>query len=141
MELGAVKKQIFDEKKISGSWNKDSIWRELAIIVLQEYGIDGRLLQANKSLYSWLGVCVHVGGVKQQPFTILTKVNGLQQGCTITTLHSLYEMDIHWLPSQRRFATVKSCKVNRLLVSDDFLLVAFSQQVQHALGRLAAACF
>jgi len=38
--------------------------------VLQEYGVDGCMLLAIKSLYSCSEVCVRVDGVKSQPFTV-----------------------------------------------------------------------
>jgi len=41
----------------------DRVPREKLWGVLREYGVDGRLLLAVKSLYSCSEVCVHVGGV------------------------------------------------------------------------------
>jgi len=42
----------------------------LAKSLLREYGIEGRLLLADKSLYSCSEICVHVGKVKSRPFTV-----------------------------------------------------------------------
>jgi len=42
---------------------REKVWR-----VLQEYGVDRRLLLAVKSFYSCSDVCDHVDGVKLQPF-------------------------------------------------------------------------
>jgi len=53
--------------------------------MLREYGVDGRLLLAVKSLYSGSEVCVHVGGVKSQPFTVGV---GLRQSCFLSSLLS-----------------------------------------------------
>jgi len=58
--------------------------------VLREYGVDDRLLLAAMSLYSYSDICVRVGGVKSQRFTV---GDGLQQRCAVTTLHSLYELN------------------------------------------------
>jgi len=51
--------------------------------VLREYGVDGRLLLAAKSLYSCSDVCVRVGRVKSRPFTVGV---GVRQGCVLSPL-------------------------------------------------------
>jgi len=43
--------------------------------VLWEYGVDGRLLLALKSLYSCSEICIHVGKVNSQPFTVGVGLN------------------------------------------------------------------
>ena len=48
----------------------DRVPREKLWWVLQEYGVDDRLLLAVKSLYSRSEVCVRGGVVKWQPFTV-----------------------------------------------------------------------
>jgi len=62
---------------------RQSIPREKLWGVLSEYGVDGRLLLALKSLYSCSNVCVRVGRFKSQPFTVGF---GLQQGCVLPPL-------------------------------------------------------
>ena len=54
----------------------DRVPREKLRRVLQEYGVDDRLLLVVKSLYACSEVCVRVGKVKSRLFTV-----GLQQGC------------------------------------------------------------
>jgi len=51
--------------------------------VLREHGVDGRLLLAAKSLYSYSDVCVRIGRVKSRPFTV---GDGLPQGCVLSPL-------------------------------------------------------
>ena len=51
--------------------------------VLRDYGVDGRLLLAAKSLYSCSEVCVRVERVKSRPFTVGV---GLWQGCVLSPL-------------------------------------------------------
>ena len=51
--------------------------------VLQEYGVDGRLLLACRSLYSCSEVFVRVSGGKSQPFTVGF---GLRKGCMLSSL-------------------------------------------------------
>ena len=63
----------------------DQVPREKLWGMLREYGVDGRLLMAINSLYSCSDVCVHVGGVKSQPFTVGV---GLRQGCFLSPLLS-----------------------------------------------------
>jgi len=48
----------------------DRVHREKLCGVLREYDVGGRLLLAVKSLNSCSDVCVCVGGVKSQPFTV-----------------------------------------------------------------------
>jgi len=47
----------------------DRVPREKLWGVLREYGVDGRLLLAVKSLHSCSEICVPIGKVKSQPFT------------------------------------------------------------------------
>jgi len=59
----------------------------------------------------------------------------------ITPLYSLNELDRQLQTSQQRGVTVGNCKINRLLIAEDLVLLAFSDQgLQHALGRFTAAC-
>jgi len=51
--------------------------------VLHDYDVDGYLLLAVKSLYSFSEGCVRVGRVKSRPFTVGV---GLQQGCVLSPL-------------------------------------------------------
>jgi len=62
----------------------DRVPREKLWGMLREYGVDGHLLMAVKSLYSCSEVCVHVGGVKLQPFTAGV---GLRQGWFLSPPH------------------------------------------------------
>jgi len=63
----------------------DRVPREKLWGMLRKYGVDGHLLMAIKSLYSCLEICVLVGGVKSQPFTVGV---GLRQGCLLSPLLS-----------------------------------------------------
>jgi len=63
----------------------DQVPREKLWGMLREYGVDDRLLMAIKSSYSCSEVCVHVGGVKSQPFTVGV---GLRQKCLLSPLLS-----------------------------------------------------
>jgi len=51
--------------------------------MLREYGVDGRLLLAVRSLCSCSDVCVRVGRVKLRPVTVSV---GLRQGCALSPL-------------------------------------------------------
>ena len=50
--------------------------------VLLEYGVNGQLLRAIKSLYSQSEVRIRIGGKKSKPFQVGI---GLRQGCVVTT--------------------------------------------------------
>jgi len=56
---------------------KHSSWKAVG-------SVDGRLLLAVKSLYSCSEVCVRVGGVKSQPFTV--GVGLWRQGCVLSAI-------------------------------------------------------
>jgi len=89
--------------------------------VLREYGVDGRLLLAVKSLYSCSKVCVRVGGVESQPFTVSV---GLLV-CVLSPL--LFIVYMNWIDISRR-------------VDEDISLLeaASSEQgLQHALDRFS----
>jgi len=93
----------------------DKLWG-----VLREYGVDDRLLLAAMSLYSYSDICVRVGGVKSQRFTV---GDGLQQRCAVTTLHSLYELDrVDSYSRVDEGVTVGSCRINGLLFVCGLLL-------------------
>jgi len=107
--------------------------------VLREYGVDDRLLLAVKSLYSYSEICVCVGRVKPQPFTVGV---GLRQGYRLSPLFFIVYMN--WIDSRSRVnkgITVRSCWTNRLLYADDLLLLESSEKaVQHGSNRFLAAC-
>jgi len=65
----------------------DRVPREKLWGVLREYGVDDRLLLAVKSLFFCSKVCVRVGRVKSQPFTVDVGL-GLRQGCVLLPLSS-----------------------------------------------------
>ena len=56
---------------------RDKLWA-----VLLEYDVRGQLLAANKSLYKWSEVCVHVNSIKKT-FSISA---GLRHGCVLSPL-------------------------------------------------------
>ena len=80
--LGVCQKRLHMFCRPRESIRPDSSWKALG--VLREYGVDGRLLLAVKSLYSCSEVCVHVRKVKSRPFTVGV---GLRQGCVLSPLH------------------------------------------------------
>ena len=58
--------------------------------VLLQYGIDGQLLTAIKSLYMHSEVCVHVDSATTKPFRVSV---GLRQGCSLSPILFLIYMD------------------------------------------------
>jgi len=57
---------------------------------MREYSVDGRLLLTVKSLHSCSEVCVRIGGVKSQPFTVGNKVDR-EREFTNKKLFSIFE--------------------------------------------------
>ena len=105
--------------------------------MLQEYGINGHLLMAIKSLYCQLEVCVHVNGRQSKPFQVRV---GLQQGCVLS-LFIIYIIWMDKLSGTDKCVTIRRCKISRLLLADDLVLLASSESgLQHVLNGFAAAC-
>ena len=122
--LGVCQRRLHMFFRPRGSTRPGSSWKALG--GLREYGLDSRLLLAVKSLYSCSEVCVRVGGVKSQLFTICA---GLQEGCVLSPL--LFIFRLNWIDSRSRVeegVTVGSCKINRLLFLDDLVFLASSQK-------------
>ena len=113
---------------------RDKLWR-----VLQEYGIDGGLLIAIKSLYQHSEVRVRANGMLSKPFNVGV---GLRQGCVLSPL--LFIIYMNWIDkcSQvRESVAVGKCKIDRLLFADDLVLLASSElSLQHALDCFVNAC-
>ena len=64
---------------------RDKLWG-----VLLQYGIDGQLLNAIKSLYMHSEVCVRVNSATTKPFRVSV---GLRQGCSLSPILFLIYMD------------------------------------------------
>jgi len=83
--------------------------------MLREYGFDGRLLPALKSLYACSEVCVRVRRVKSRPFTVGV---GVRQGCVLSPL--LFKVNIrgsqpfHWREANQTYDFVGKPPVNFL---------------------------
>ena len=90
--------------------------------VLQEYGVNGQLLRAFKSFYCRLEVCVRVNGKESKPFHVGV---GLRQGCVLSPfLFIVYMNLIDKCTQAYECATIKKCKINRLLFADDLVLLS-----------------
>ena len=117
----------------------DRIPREKLWSVLQDYGINGHLLMAVKSLYEQSEVCVRVNGKKSKPFKVRI---GLQQGCVLSPL--LFIVYMNWIDKCSRVSecvSIGSCKISRLLFADDLVLLASTESdLQCQLNAFARAC-
>ena len=113
-----------------GRVSRDKLWK-----VLQEYGVNGQLLRANKSLYCRPEVCVRVNGKQSKPFQVGV---GLRQGCVLSPL--LFIVYMNWIDKCSKAdecATVGNCKISRLLFADDLVLLSSTESgLQRALIAL-----
>ena len=117
----------------------DRIPRDKLWAVLLQYGVDGQLLTAIKSLYLHSEVCVPVNSKKTKPFRVSVE---LRQGCSLSPILFLIYMD-RMVKNNASCGGVKisDCTVQRLLFADDFVLLDFTQNgLQQALDRFSDAC-
>ena len=106
---------------------------------MREYGVDGRLLRAIKSLYCLPEVCVRVNGKQSKPFHVGV---GLQQGCVLSPLRFIVYMNLIDKCSQDdECATIGNCKISRPLFTDDLVLLSSTESgLLRALNSIADAC-
>ena len=113
---------------------RDKLWK-----VLQEYGVDGQLLRAIKSFYCRPEVCVRVNGKQSKLFHVGV---GLRQGCVLSPL--LFIVYMNWIDKYSQAdecATIGYCKISRLLVAVDLVLLSSTESgLQRALNSFADAC-
>ena len=94
----------------------DRILSEKLWAVLLQYGIDGQLLSAIKSLYMHSEVCVRINSATTKPFRVSL---GLRQGCSLSPIPFLTYMDR--IVKKSKFcggAKIGDCTVQRLLYAD-----------------------
>ena len=107
--------------------------------MLLQYGIDGQLLNAIKSLYMHSEVCVRVNSATTKPFRVSV---GLRQGCSLSPILFLIYMD-RIVKKSESCGGVKigECTVQRLLFADDLVLLDPTQNgLQQALDGFSDAC-
>ena len=117
----------------------DRIPRDKLWAVLLQYGIDGQLLTAIKSLYMHSEICVRVNSATTKPFRVSV---GLRQGCSLSPILFLIYMD-RIVKNSESCGGVKigECTVQRLLFADDLVLLDSTQNgLQQALDRFSDAC-
>jgi len=125
---------LVDLEKAYDRVPQDKLWR-----VLQEYGINGRLLLAIKSPYCQPEICVPVNDKQSKPFHV-----GIahRQACVLLPLFFINYMN--WRDKRRKtneYAMIGNCKTNRLLITDDLVLLSTIESgLQRALNNFAAAC-
>ena len=99
---------------------RDKLWE-----VLLQYGIDGQLLTAIKSLYVHSEVCVRVNSATMKPFRVSV---GLRQGGSLSPiLFLIYYMDRIVKKSKScGGVNIGDCAVQRLLFADDIVLLDYT---------------
>ena len=117
----------------------DHIPRDKRWAVLLQYGIDGHLLTAIKSLYMHSEVCVRVNSATTKPFRVSV---GLRQSCSLSPILFLIYMDgIVEKSESCGGVKIRECTVQRLLFVDDLALLDSTRNgLQQALDRFSDAC-
>ncbi|KAJ0002535.1 hypothetical protein NQD34_007684 [Periophthalmus magnuspinnatus] len=107
--------------------------------VLWEYGVQGSLLRAVRSLYDRSRSCVRITGSKSDLFPVHV---GLRQGCPLSPVLFIILMDrISRCSQGSEGVWFGNHRISSLLFADDVVLMAsLSQDLQQALGRFAAEC-
>ena len=123
-----------DLKKAYDRIPRDKLWA-----VLLQYGIDGQLLTAIKSLYVHSEVCVRVNSATTKPFRVSV---GLRQGCSLSPILFLIYMDGIVKKSESCGGVkIGECTVQHLLFADDLVLLDSTQNgLQQALDKFSDAC-
>ena len=123
-----------DLEKAYGRVPEDKLWR-----VLQEYGIDWRMLRAIKLIYCQPGFCVRVNNKQSKSFHFGV---GFREGYVLSPL--LFIIYMNWMDKfspTDECDTIGRCKIGRLLFAGDLVLLASSESgLQHALNDFSAAC-
>ena len=104
--LGVCQKRLHMFCRPRESIRPDSSWKALG--VLREYGVDGRLLLAVKSLYSCSEDCVPLDGVKSQPFGV-----GLRQWCVLSPLLFIVYIRVLHTTARRSNSTYEAISSGR----------------------------
>lgn len=117
----------------------DCIPRSKLWSVLAEYGINGSLLRAIKSLYANSKAVVRVDGDLSDWFEVR---NGLRQGCTISPLLFIIYMDkLIKSANLRGNVALGSNIISALAYADDLVLFGSSEEeLQNSVKDLQAAC-
>ena len=106
---------------------------------MQEYGVDGQFLRVVKSFYCLPVVCVRVNGKRAKPFHVCI---GLRRGWVFSPLFFIVNM--YWIDKCSQAdecATIGNCKIGRLLLADDLVLLSSAESgLQRALNSFADAC-
>ena len=116
----------------------DRIPRDKLWAVLLQYGIDGQLLNAIKSLYMHSEVCVRVNSATTKPFGVSV---GLRHGCSLSPILFLIHMDRIVKSESCGRVKIGECTVQRVLFADDLVLFDSTLNgLQQALERFSNAC-
>ena len=92
--------------------------------MLLQYGIDGQLLTAIKSLYMHSEVCVRVNSAMTKRFRVSV---GLRQGCSLSPLFLIYMDRIVKKSESCGGVKINGCTVQRLLFANDLVLLDSTQ--------------
>ena len=135
LEYAKVNACFVDLEKAYDRIPRDKLWA-----VLLQYGIDGQLLTAIKSLYMHSEVCVRVNSATTKPFRVVSV--GLRQGCSLSSILFLIYMDRIVKKSESCDGIkIGNCTVQRLLFADGLVLLDSTQNgLQQALDRFSDAC-
>jgi hypothetical protein len=106
---------------------------------LQEYGIDGQLLRAIKSLYSDCKSCVRIAGKLSEQFNVSC---GLRQGCVLSPLLFIVYMDRVMRKTNLDGGIMLGReRISHLLFADDLVLFAANEaSLQQMLNCFVREC-
>ena len=106
---------------------------------MQEYGVNGQLLRATKSFHCLPEVCFRINSKQSKPFHVGV---GLRQGCVWSPLlFIVYKNWIDKCSQADECASIRKCKIIRLLFADDLVLLSSTESgLQRTFNSFAHAC-
>lgn len=126
---------FIDLEKAYDRVNREKLWE-----ILEEYGVNGQLINAIASLYEGSAACVRINGDLTPWFSI---IKGVKQGCVMSPWLFILYMDkcMQVLKGLNLGVTMSDTKVCSLVYADDVVLVTENAyDLQRLVSKMNEEC-